>query len=125
MQVLNNLISNAIKFSPEGTTIRVEVAPADGGVVVGVRDQGVGIAAEDLPKLFTRFRQLDSSSTRRAGGTGLGLVISKGIIEEHGGRIWAESMPEEGSVFSFWLPGSNERAPASAVEAEGSAISGP
>lgn len=109
VQVLNNLISNAIKFSPEETTVTIETARQEEGVVVRVRDQGVGIAPEDLPKLFNRFRQLDSSSTRRAGGTGLGLVISKGIIEEHQGRIWAESIPGTGSTFSFWLPA---RAPA-------------
>ncbi len=104
-QVLSNLISNAIKFSPEGTEIRVAAHASEGGVTVEVRDQGIGIAREDLPKIFRPFRQLDSSSTRMAGGTGLGLVISKGIIEEHGGRIWVESEPGTGSRFSFWIPG--------------------
>lgn len=104
-QVLSNLISNAIKFSPEGTEIRVTAHASEGGVTVEVRDQGIGIAREDLPKIFRPFRQLDSSSTRMAGGTGLGLVISKGIIEEHGGRIWVESEPGTGSRFSFWIPG--------------------
>ncbi len=104
-QVLCNLISNATKFSPEGTEIRVSARAREGGVMVEVRDQGIGIAADDLPKIFRPFRQLDSSSTRMAGGTGLGLVISKGIIEEHGGRIWVESEPGAGSRFCFWLPG--------------------
>ena len=103
-QVLTNLLSNAIKFSPPSTEITLRVVEDRGGVTVEIRDQGIGIAPEDLPKLFSRFRQLDSSTTRKAGGTGLGLVISKGIVEEHNGRIWAESIPGKGSVFSFWLP---------------------
>lgn len=104
VQVLTNLVSNAVKFSPPGTEIVVQVAPGDDGVIVRVRDQGIGIAEADLPKLFSRFRQLDASTTRQAGGTGLGLVISKGIVEEHGGRIWAESTLGRGSTFAFWLP---------------------
>ncbi len=106
IQVMNNLIANAIKFSPEGTEIRIRASRPDQeeGVLVEICDHGIGIAPDDLPKLFTRFRQLDSSSTRKAGGTGLGLVISKGIIEEHGGRIWAESTPGQGSSFYFFLP---------------------
>lgn len=106
-QVLNNLLANAIKFSSSGSEIRVLAFAEDGGVRVEVRDHGIGIPAEDLPKLFTRFRQLDSSSTRKAGGTGLGLVISKGIVEEHGGRIWADSTAGQGSSFHFWLPAAN------------------
>ena len=69
-----------------------------------VVDSGIGIALEDLPKLFLKFQQLDSSNTRKAGGTGLGLVISKGIVEEHCGRIWVTSERGQGSTFSFWLP---------------------
>ncbi|MBK8231948.1 MAG: response regulator [Candidatus Eisenbacteria bacterium] len=103
-QVLNNLLSNAIKFSPDGAIIRVEVADQDGGLLVRIQDRGIGISAEDVPKLFTKFRQLDSSSTRKVGGTGLGLAISKGIIDEHHGRIWVESVAGEGSCFCFWIP---------------------
>lgn len=103
-QVVGNLISNAVKFSQPGSTIRVRARARDEGVIVQIEDEGIGIAKEDLPKLFTKFRQLDSSSTRKAGGTGLGLAISRGIVDEHGGRIWAESEPNKGSVFSFWLP---------------------
>jgi signal transduction histidine kinase/DNA-binding response OmpR family regulator len=105
VQVLSNLLSNAVKFSPAAAEIVVALRSDSGGVRVEIRDPGVGIAPEDLPKLFNRFRQLDASSTRTAGGTGLGLVISKGIVEEHRGWIRAESTPGEGSVFSFWLPG--------------------
>ncbi|MEZ4652440.1 MAG: ATP-binding protein [Candidatus Eisenbacteria bacterium] len=103
-QVVGNLLSNAVKFSdPEGE-IRVDVKRSGAGVEVGVRDQGMGIVPEDQVKLFTKFRQLDQSSTRKVGGTGLGLAICKGIIEEHHGRIWVESAPGKGSRFVFWVP---------------------
>ena len=71
---------------------------------VSVRDLGEGISAEDLPKLFKKFTQIDSSATRKAGGTGLGLVICKGIVEQHGGKIWVESVSGDGSTFFFTLP---------------------
>ena len=105
VQVLSNLLSNAVKFSPAGGDIIVALRSESGGVRVEIRDPGIGIAEEDLPKLFTRFRQLNASSTRTAGGTGLGLVISRGIVEEHGGTLHVASTPGAGSVFSFWLPG--------------------
>jgi len=103
-QVLTNLLSNAIKFSLVGGCIEVTAEPWDGLVRVGVRDHGQGIAAQDLPKLFRKFSQIDSSATRKAGGAGLGLVICKGIIEQHGGQISVESTPGEGSTFYFTLP---------------------
>jgi signal transduction histidine kinase len=103
-QVLTNLLSNAIKFSQPGGRIEIMAEPWEGGVRVGVRDHGEGIAKENLPRLFRKFSQIDSSSTRKAGGTGLGLVISKGIVEQHAGRIWVESTPGEGSTFFFSLP---------------------
>src|SRR5690606_16752657 len=76
----------------------------DGHVMTEVTDTGIGIAREDVPKLFTRFKQLDMSATRAAGGTGLGLSIAKGLIEAHGGRIGVESEPGRGSTFWFTLP---------------------
>jgi signal transduction histidine kinase len=103
-QVVTNLLSNAIKFSPVGGRIEVTAEYADDGVRVGVRDHGEGIAAPDLPKLFRKFSQIDSTSTRKAGGTGLGLVICRGIVEQHGGKIWVESAIGEGSAFYFTLP---------------------
>ena len=103
-QVVSNLLANGIKFSPAGSRILVRGAEEGDGVTIDVVDSGIGIALEDLPKLFLKFQQLDSSNTRKAGGTGLGLVISKGIIEEHGGRIWVESEKGKGSTFSFWIP---------------------
>ncbi len=113
VQVLNNLASNAVKFSGDGTTIALETMELPDAVQISVVDQGVGIDPKDVPKLFMRFQQLDSSSTRTAGGTGLGLVISKGIVEQHGGRIWVESAIGKGSRFCFTIP----RAEASAQAA--------
>jgi signal transduction histidine kinase len=104
VQVVNNLLSNAIKFTPAGGEVRVHAAAEQDGVRFDVIDTGIGIAKEDIPKLFLKFQQLDSSNTRKAGGTGLGLVITKGIVEEHGGRIWVESELSHGSTFSFWIP---------------------
>ena len=104
VQVVTNLLSNAIKFSPEGGDILVSAESWEGYVRVGVRDRGEGIAARDLPKLFKKFSQIDSGPTRKVGGTGLGLVICKGIVEQHGGRIWVDSAPGEGSTFYFTLP---------------------
>ncbi len=103
-QVLSNLMSNAIKFSPPGGRLVVRAESLGHEVKVSVRDHGEGIAAADLPKLFRKFQQIDSGSTRKVGGTGLGLVISKGIVEQHGGRIGVDSTPGEGSTFWFTLP---------------------
>ncbi len=103
-QVLSNLMSNAIKFSPAGGHVIVRAEPCGREIKVSVQDHGDGIAASDLPKLFRKFQQIDSGSTRKVGGTGLGLVISKGIVEQHGGRIGVDSTPGEGSCFWFTLP---------------------
>lgn len=103
-QVVTNLLSNAIKFSPPGGEVRIEASTNGEVLLVSVRDRGDGIHAKDLPKLFRKFEQIDSGSTRKVGGTGLGLVISKGIIEQHGGRIGVDSTPGEGSTFWFTLP---------------------
>jgi signal transduction histidine kinase len=111
-QVVTNLLSNAIKFSSANGRIEVSAMPEDGVARVCVRDFGDGIATEDLPKLFRKFSQIDSSATRRAGGTGLGLVICKGIVEQHGGRIWVESAAGEGSAFYFTLPFADRKATA-------------
>jgi signal transduction histidine kinase/DNA-binding response OmpR family regulator len=112
-QVLTNLLSNAIKFSPVGGRIEIAAEPWEDGVRVGVRDHGEGISPENLAKLFQKFSQIDSSATRKAGGTGLGLVISKGIVEQHGGRIWVESLVAVGSTFFFTLPAAGRLVPTS------------
>jgi signal transduction histidine kinase len=104
IQVVTNLLSNAIKFSNPESEILIRSTKERGGARVDVVDHGIGIAPEDIPRLFLKFQQLDSSNTRKAGGTGLGLVISKGIVEEHGGAIWISSEKGKGSTFSFWLP---------------------
>jgi CheY-like chemotaxis protein len=102
--VLTNLLSNAIKFSPSGTSVQVTVEPRDGEAVFRVADQGRGIPHDRLESIFERFQQVDSSDSRQKGGTGLGLAICRSIVGQHGGRIWAESEPGEGSTFIFTLP---------------------
>ncbi|NPV59791.1 MAG: PAS domain-containing protein [Actinobacteria bacterium] len=109
-QVLENLIGNAIKFTPPGGEIEVSarVAEDPDWVEIAVRDNGPGIPLEQQRKLFTMFYQVETDSTRSAGGLGLGLVISKGIVEGHGGRIWVESEAGMGSSFKFTLPAHKE-----------------
>jgi len=102
-QVFINLISNAAKFTEHGfIRLAAEVTPVE--AVISVSDSGIGIPPEKLKRIFEPFTQVDASTTRRAGGTGLGLSISKHFVELHGGRIWAESTPGEGSTFYFTLP---------------------
>ncbi len=102
-QVLMNLLHNAIKFTPVGGKIVLFAGPVeDRQVLFGVRDTGIGIPADDLPRIFERFYKADRA--RSGGGTGLGLAISKHLVEAHGGRIWAESTLGAGSTFYFVLP---------------------
>jgi two-component system phosphate regulon sensor histidine kinase PhoR len=101
-QVLVNLIHNAIKFTPSGGGISISAKARDNDIMVSVADTGVGIPADDLPRIFERFYKADKSRT--GGGTGLGLAIAKHIVEAHGGRIWAESVEGRGSTFNFTLP---------------------
>ncbi len=103
-QVLSNLLSNAIKYSPAGGQVIVRGRVEPQQVVVSVSDEGPGIAAADLPRVFDRFYRADSELTRRAKGAGLGLFLAKAIVEAHAGRIWAESTPGKGTTFSFSLP---------------------
>jgi len=101
-QVLMNLIHNAIKFTPPGGEIVVGARLQEGLATVWVSDTGVGIAQEDLPRIFERFYKADRS--RSGGGTGLGLAIAKHVVQAHGGRLWAESREGHGSTFYFTLP---------------------
>jgi signal transduction histidine kinase len=103
VQVFLNLIGNAIKFTETGE-IRVDVSASDGKFLVAVSDTGPGLSEHDQQRIFEEFHQADSSSTKKKGGTGLGLAISKKIVSMHGGRIWVESSPGQGSTFWFTLP---------------------
>jgi len=109
-QVMYNLLSNAAKFTPDGgsITVRAVIEDSDGGaapdVVVSVEDSGIGIALDHQERIFGAFEQVDSSYARQQQGTGLGLALTKEIVEMHGGRVWLTSVPSEGSTFSFSLP---------------------
>jgi two-component system sensor histidine kinase RpfC len=103
-QILVNLLSNAIKFAPSGSEVRIAAREDGGFVEIAVSDRGAGIAPDDIARLFQKFQQLDSSETRRVGGTGLGLTITKGIIEEHGGSISVQSTPGAGTTFIIRVP---------------------
>src|SRR5205823_2348345 len=105
-QVMLNLLSNAIKFTPDGGRITVGTGPVNGGseIRVAVTDTGIGIAVEDQPKLFQEFSQLDASASRKYEGTGLGLALSRRLIELHGGQIGVDSQMGKGSTFWFTLP---------------------
>jgi len=104
VQVLNNMVSNAYKYTREGGQIAVSALCSDGYLQVSVTDSGVGIAEQDLKKLFTRFFRADNPLRDEVGGTGLGLAISKSFIELHGGDMWVESEVDVGSTFYFTLP---------------------
>jgi signal transduction histidine kinase len=126
-QIILNLVSNAAKFTERGHIIlRVKPITEDDRayILCAVEDTGIGIRQEDIPTIFETFRQLDSSSARRAQGTGLGLPISRRLAELHGGRMWVESQQGVGSIFYFTLPaggdGEASSAPASVEEAWGS-----
>jgi PAS domain S-box-containing protein len=104
LQALTNLLSNAIKFSSPGDTVWLTAEAGQDEAIFRVRDEGQGIPADHLERIFERFQQVDSSDSRKKGGTGLGLTICRKIIEQHEGRIWAESTLGQGSTFSFTLP---------------------
>ncbi|MBI5382119.1 MAG: histidine kinase [Opitutae bacterium] len=103
-QAVENLLDNALKYTPAGTRIAVAVARRGGEIEVSVRDDGPGIPAEDLPRLFERFYRVDKGRSRDKGGTGLGLSIVKHIVQLHGGRVRVESAPGQGSGFFLTLP---------------------
>jgi two-component system sensor histidine kinase/response regulator len=103
-QVLDNLVTNAIKFSPDGGVVRVVVRRDGDEVLLSVHDPGVGISPHQLDAIFGLFYQAEDPVSRRTGGMGLGLYISKEIITRHGGRIWADSAPNRGSTFTVALP---------------------
>jgi two-component system phosphate regulon sensor histidine kinase PhoR len=100
--VLVNLLHNSIKFTPSGGNITISAISSGDSLQVSVADSGVGISADDLPRIFERFYKADRA--RSGGGTGLGLAIVKHIIEAHGGKIWAQSVEGKGATFTFTLP---------------------
>ncbi|HEV3034447.1 MAG TPA: HAMP domain-containing sensor histidine kinase [Solirubrobacteraceae bacterium] len=104
VQALVNLLGNAVKFSDRGGVVTLTVERHRGGGLFSVRDRGRGIPADRLESIFERFRQVDASDARERGGTGLGLPIARGIVEQHGGRMWAESGAGAGSTLRFSLP---------------------
>ncbi len=103
-QTLTNIVGNALKFAPPGTTVRLSAIAGDSEVIFSVADEGRGIPHEKLAAIFEPFEQVDSSDSREKGGTGIGLAICRGIVERHGGRIWAESELGEGSTVHFTVP---------------------
>lgn len=103
-QVLMNLIGNAIKFSPQGGNVTICMKNNFNSLRVSIKDEGIGIPAEDIPKLFSKFQRIDNSSRRKIGGTGLGLAICQEIIVKHDGKIWIESQEGEGTTIHFELP---------------------
>jgi two-component system OmpR family sensor kinase/two-component system sensor histidine kinase BaeS len=106
-QVLRNLLVNALRHTPPGGSVRVTASQVGGAMETTVSDTGEGIAPEDLPQIFDRFWRADRARTRdsqSAGSSGLGLSVAQSLIEAQGGRIWAESLLGEGSVFRFTLP---------------------
>jgi signal transduction histidine kinase len=103
-QILYNLLSNAIKFTPEGGEVRVDSFIGDSEVHFSVTDTGVGIPAEELDAIFDGFHQSAGAASDGPEGTGLGLMITRRLVEQHGGRIWVESKPGNGSRFTFTLP---------------------
>jgi signal transduction histidine kinase/DNA-binding response OmpR family regulator len=104
VEVIENLLSNASKYSPAGGAVRVRVTTKDDQVSVSVQDSGLGIASADLPRLFRPFSRLRTPKTASIEGSGLGLYICERIVKAHGGRLWAESEPDKGSLFSFTIP---------------------
>lgn len=104
IQVLYNIISNALKYSPEGGQVTFSIREEENKVIVGVKDEGMGIPKESLGKIFERFYRVDKARSRQMGGTGLGLAIAMEIVNAHGGMIWAESEEGKGTTISFSLP---------------------
>ena len=103
-EVLQNLLDNAVMYTPAGGHIRLNAVSRNGAAVLTVTDTGIGIPQADQEKIFERFYRVDAARSREAGGTGLGLAIAKHIVEAHGGRLWVESAVAQGSKFHFSIP---------------------
>ena len=107
-QVIDNILNNAIKYSPDGGKITVTMKTTDDQMILSISDQGLGIPKQDLPRIFDRFYRVDRARSRAQGGTGLGLAIAKEIIKQHNGFIWAKSEYGKGSTFTIVLPYDND-----------------
>ena len=103
-QILVNLISNALKYTPEGGSIAIRTVETPTAIVISIKDSGIGISSEDLPYIFERFYRADKSRSRATGGSGIGLAIVKFLVEAHGGIVTVESKPGEGSEFTVTIP---------------------
>ena len=103
-QVIDNILNNAIKYSPDGGKIKVGMKTTDAQLIISISDEGLGIPKKDLPRIFDRFYRVDKARSRSQGGTGLGLAIAKEIIKQHKGFIWAKSEYGKGSTFTIVLP---------------------
>ena len=104
VQVLDNVMNNAIKYSPDGGTISARMIVTADEVKIMIKDEGIGIPEEDLGDIFKRFYRVDRARSRAMGGSGLGLAISREVVEQHGGKIWAESVERQGTTFNITLP---------------------
>ncbi len=109
IQVLVNIVGNALKYTPTGGNVAISARRQDRLIQMAVQDSGIGISAEHMPHIFTRFYRVDKSRARASGGSGIGLAIAKSIVEAHGGTIWVESKGDgKGSTFFFTVPMVNE-----------------
>lgn len=117
-KVLLNLFTNAVKFTPHGGTIDVTLSSSDGRAIIEMKDSGIGISSADLPKIFDRFGQLDSSSTRKYSGVGIGLALSRDLVEAHNGKLSAVSELERGTTMRVELPLGGDSKPAAPTDAQ-------
>ena len=122
-QVISNLLSNACKYSPQGARVTIRAREEDAGIRIDVSDTGIGISPEDQERLFTKFFRADNSSTREVSGSGLGLYITKHLIEAHGGHIWASSQIGQGTTFSIIWPKTGQEAPIQAAQRPAQTVS--
>ena len=123
-QILLNLLSNAVKYTPRGGSVEIRAVRVDGAIQVSVSDTGVGIEADQLDEIFSEFHQADRKRDEAMGGTGIGLALTRRLVELHGGRITVRSRPGSGSAFAFTLPNRKKSEPIGGIGAEGALLPG-